>query len=167
MGPLRAPAGSTPVSGMVRLVEPGGATVWLVAQVPEAADARVLKELGLAAVAVEQPNDTARMLAAGLRCCWADPLDAPWPGVDVPGDMVIGVFRELTGGREEASQHRAAVAALRRLHAAGWLLFDEVAWRVRLGPRVALWSPADLSVLRQLWRSMTPPPPGPGRGDAE
>jgi hypothetical protein len=78
----------------------------------------------------------------------------------------MGLFRELTGGREEAAQHRAAMAALRRLHAAGWLLFDEAAWRVRLGPRVALWSAADLSVLRQLWRSMTPPT-APERGDAE
>jgi hypothetical protein len=60
---------------MLKLNEPGDAGVsWLVPQVPTDADARVLAEIGLPGPLLEQPNDTTRMLAAVLRCCWADPL---------------------------------------------------------------------------------------------
>jgi hypothetical protein len=153
-GPYRVPAGSAPVPGTERLVEPGGALVWLVPQVPDSADARVLRELTIDAVPVDQPNDTARMLAACLRCCWPEPDDPPWPGVPVARSAVIALFRELTAGREADAQHRAAVAAVSRLTVSGWLLEDGA---VRLGPRVALWSAADRTVLRQLWHSMPRP----------
>jgi hypothetical protein len=136
---------------------PEANTAWLVPQVPETADARVLAELGLAGPLLEQPNDTARLLAAVLRCCWEDPLAPLWPGATVPSAPVLAVFGELTGPRDEMAHRRSAVAALRRLDQAGWLRWDEDADTIRLGPRVALWSASDLTTLRQLWRSM----PGP------
>jgi hypothetical protein len=145
---------------MIRLAEPDGfdgPAAWLVPQVPESADARVLAELGLAGPLLEQPNDTARMLAACLRCCWADPLQSPWPGAPAASADVLAVFRDLTGPRDDAAHRRSAVAALRRLDQAGWLLRDEPAGAIRLGPRVALWTSSDQSVLRQLWRSISPP----------
>jgi hypothetical protein len=145
---------------MIRLAEPDGfdgPAAWLVPQVPESADARVLAELGLTGPLLEQPNDTARMLAACLRCCWADPLQPPWPGQAAASADVLAVFRDLTGLREEAAHRRSAVAALRRLDQAGWVLRDAPADAIRLGPRVALWTTSDLSVLRQLWRSISAP----------
>jgi hypothetical protein len=128
-----------------------------VPQVPEAADARVLAEMGLPGPLLEQPNDTARMLAAVLRCCWEDPLTPVWPGVSAGSGPVLAVFGAVTGPRDEAAHRRAAVAALRRLDQAGWVRWDEPAGTVRLGPRVALWGSGDLTTLRQLWRSIQPP----------
>jgi hypothetical protein len=156
-GPLPSRPGAGVPAGMIRLAEPDGSGAWLVPQVPESADARVLAELGLAGPLLEQPNETARMLAACLRCCWADPLTPPWPGRPAASADVLAVFREVTGPRDDAAHRRSAVAALRRLHQAGWVLRDEPAGTVRLGPRVALWSTSDLSTLRQLWRSMPDP----------
>jgi hypothetical protein len=155
VGPLRVPAGTPAPAGMLRLPEAN--TSFLVPQMPETADARVLAELGLAGPLLEQPNDTARLLAAVLRCCWEDPLAPIWPGVTVPSAPVLAVFGEVTGPRDEMAHRRSAVAALRRLDQAGWLRWDETADTIRLGPRVALWSGSDLTTLRQLWRSM----PGP------
>ena len=156
-GPLRVPAGSAAPDGMIKLAEPGGAAAWLVPQVPETADARVLAEMGLPGPPLEQPNDTARMLAAVLRSCWADPLGPVWPGAPAGSGAVLAVFREVTGPRDEAAHRRSAVAALRRLDQAAWVCWDEAAGTVRLGPRVALWSRSDLTTLRQLWRSIQIP----------
>ncbi|MGA2828891.1 MAG: hypothetical protein ABSF03_22575 [Streptosporangiaceae bacterium] len=167
-GPLRVPAGTPAPAGMIKLpdaggAEPGGpgpaspASAWLVPRVPETADARVLAEMGLPGPLLEQPNDTARMLAAVLRCCWEDPLAPVWPGVSAGSGPVLAVFREVTGPRDDAAHRRAAVAALRRLDQAGWARWDEPAGTVRLGPRVALWSSGDLATLRQLWRSIQAP----------
>ena len=155
-GPLRSQPGAPVPAGMIRLADPDGSAAWLVPQVPESADARVLAELGLTGPLLEQPNDTARMLAACLRCCWADPLQPPWPGQPAASADVLAVFGDLTGPRDEAAHRRSAVAALRRLDQAGWVLRDEPPDAIRLGPRVALWTTSDLSVLRQLWRSISP-----------
>jgi hypothetical protein len=116
----------------------------------------VLKELNLTGIAVDHPNDTARMLAASLRCCWPEPTDPLWPGIPASSSTVIALFRELTAGRDPEAQHRAAVAAVGRLEGSGWLLADDRD-TLRLGPRVALWSAADLTVLRQLWHAMPRP----------
>jgi len=156
-GPFRVPAGAHTPGGMLRLPEPSGDGAWVVSQVPETADARVLAEMGLVGPLLEQPNDTARLLAAVLRCCWEDPLAPVWPGLTVPSAPALGVFGEVTGPRDEMAHRRSAVAGLRRLDQAGWLQWDEAADTIRLGPRVALWSISDLTTLRQLWRSM----PGP------
>jgi hypothetical protein len=161
-GPLRVPAGTPAPAGMLRLPEPSGDGAWLVPQVPETADTRVLAELGLAGPLLEQPNDTARLLAAVLRCCWEDPLAAIWPGTSAGSAAVLAVFGELTGPRDEMAHRRSAVAALRRLDQAGWLLWDETGDTIRLGPRVALWSGSELTTLRQLWRSMPEPASLPG-----
>ena len=75
--------------------------------------------------------------------------------------MFALVFRAITG-RDEITSNRAVVAAIRRLGAAGWLLWDEPSQAVRLGPRVASWSPAELSTLRELWRMLPFPAAGDG-----
>jgi hypothetical protein len=160
-GPLRVPAGTAAPEGLVRLVEPDAAAVWLLAVPPEQAGGGALEELGLAGPVVEQPNDTARLLAAVVRCCWGDPTASPWPGVVAQWSAVTSVFRAFAD-RDEGAFLRAAVAAVRRLHGAGWVLWDEPARLVRLGPRVASWSAADLTVLRELYRQLPAPTPPPG-----
>ena len=122
-GPLPVPARTPAPAGMIKLTGPGGS--WLVPRVPESADARVLAEMGLPGPLLEQPNDTARMLAAVLRCCWEDPLTPVWPGGSAGSGPVLAVFRAVTGPRDEAAHRRAAVAALRRLDQAGWVRWDE------------------------------------------
>lgn len=154
-GPLQVPAGTPAPEGLLRLAEPGG-TVWLLAVPPEQAGGGALEELGLPGTLVEQPNDTARLLAAVVRCCWEDPTAPIWPGRTVPWAAVLSVFREYAD-RDEGAFARAAVAAVRRLHGSGWVRWDERARLVHLGPRVASWSAADLTVLRELYRQM----PGP------
>jgi hypothetical protein len=49
------------------------------------------------------------------------------------------------------------------LHGAGWVLWDERAAVVRLGPRAGGWIAADLTVLRELHRTLPPPEPEPER----
>jgi hypothetical protein len=170
-GPLRVAPGTIAPTALQRLAEPDGSAVWLLAVPPEQAGGGALDEQGLAGPLVEQPNDTARLLAAVVRCCWDDPAGAIWPGVSAPWAAVTSVFREFAD-RDEGAFLRAAVAAVRRLHGAGWVLWDERARQVRLGPRVAAWSAADLTVLREVYRQMpaprVEPPPAPGQpeGDA-
>jgi hypothetical protein len=165
-GPILASPGEASPAGMMRLVDPDGGAVWLVPQVPDTADVRVLAELGLPAPTVEQPNDTARMLAACLRCCWDDPLGSPWPGTSSSTDRVLALFRKVAGSREEAAYQRAGTGALRRLDQTRWVLHDESGGSIRMGPRVVLWSTSDLTGLRQLWRSMpVPEARQPGSGE--
>jgi hypothetical protein len=137
---------------MRRLVEADAAGVWLLPLVPEGAGPTVLDELGLAATAVEQPNDTARALAACLRCCWSEPSGWPWPGVPASWAQVSSVFRMITDNRDERYSNIALVAGVRRLAGSGWLRWSESTREVRLGPRVAAWSDPELSTLRELWR---------------
>lgn len=164
-GPQRAEPSSAFPPGMTRLPEPGVTAVWLLPSLPAGAGPGVTDELGVPAVAVDQPNDTARVLAACLRCCWAEPSGPVWPGIPASRAAVASVFRGITG-RDEKTSDGAALAAIRRLDAAGWLLWDEPGQSVRLGPRVASWSAADLSTLRELHR-MLPSPAAGGRPGAE
>jgi hypothetical protein len=154
-GPQRVEANSAFPAGMLRLVESDATAVWLLAVVPDGAHPSVAEELGLPAVAVEQPNDTARVLAACLRTCWAEPSGPMWPGVPASKDEITSVFKKITT-RDEIAANRAVMAAIRRLAIAGWLLWDEPGQTVRLGPRVAAWGPAELSSLRELWRMLPP-----------
>lgn len=150
-GPQRVAPSSAFPAGMRRLVEPDATAVWLLPVVPDGARPSVSEELGLPVLAVEQPNDTARVLAACLRCCWAEPTGPMWPGAPASKDDVAAVFREITN-RDETASNRALIGAIRRLAGAGWLLWDEPGQTVRLGPRVAAWRSAELSALRELWR---------------
>lgn len=155
-GPQRVEPGTAFPVGMARLAEPGVTAVWLLPSFPDGGAPSVADELGIPTVAVDQPNDTARALAACLRCCWPELSGPVWPGVPASKDDVAAVFRGITG-RDETASNRALVAAIRRLDAAGWLLWDEPGKAVRLGPRVASWSPAELSTLRELWRILPSP----------
>lgn len=130
---------------------------WVLPSVPEGAGAHVLGELGVDTPAVDQPNETARVLGAAVRCCWHDPDGPVWPGRTVPFAAVRAVFGGLAE-RDAAFVHRACLAAVRRLHAAGWLLWHERARTVAPGPRTATWTPADLTVLREMYRRVPPPP---------
>jgi hypothetical protein len=162
-GPQRVAPSSAFPAGMQRLVEPDVTAVWLLAVLPEGARPSVSEELGLPVIAVEHPNDTARVLAACLRCCWVEPTGPMWPGVSASRDEVAAMFGEITNRDKDAS-NRALLAAIRRLAGAAWLLWDEPGQTVRLGPRVAAWGSADLSALRELWR-MLPSAVDIGRSD--
>jgi hypothetical protein len=162
-GPRKVAPSGAAVPGMARLVEPGAEAVWVVPVLPEGARPSVLAELGLPELMVEQPNDTARVLAACLRCCWTDPAGPLWPASSAPYARVASVFAQVNE-RDPAALHRALLAGVRRLAGAGWLLFDEAEQTVRLGPRVAGWESTDFSVLRELWRLMPAPAPGGGSG---
>jgi hypothetical protein len=164
-GPQRVAPSSAFPAGMLRLVEPDARAVWLLTVVPEGARPSVSEELGLSVLAVEHPNDTARVLAACLRCCWAEPTGPMWPGRPASKDEVAAVFGKITN-RDEAASNIALLAAIRRLAGAAWLLWDELGQTVRLGPRVAVWGSADLSALRELWR-MLPSSADIGRSDVE
>jgi hypothetical protein len=155
-GPQLVSAGTGTPPGLIRLAEPDSTSVWLLPFLPYGSGPGVLDELDLPRPVLEHPNDTARVLAAALRCCWPDPSGPLWPGVSAPFAAVAGTFEALTG-RGEAASHPAVVAALRRLSGAAWLLWDDQARTVRLGPRVATWPPAELSTLRELWRSLPAP----------
>ncbi|HET9657160.1 MAG TPA: hypothetical protein VFP72_17540 [Kineosporiaceae bacterium] len=157
-GPVRQPAGTPAPEGFLRLLESHAGAVWLLPEVPEGAGPAAVGELGLSGPVVEQPNDTARVLAVAVRCCWTDPDGPLWPGRAAPFAAVTAVFRGFAG-RDEESVHRSCLAAVRRLHSSGWLLWDERARTLRLGPRTATWSQADLTVLRELCRRLPAPPP--------
>ncbi|MGH3155260.1 MAG: hypothetical protein ACRDNF_01590 [Streptosporangiaceae bacterium] len=158
-GPQLVDAGDPTPPGLVRLAEPGSSRVWLTPVLPNGAGPAVLDELDLPRPVLEQPNDTARVLAAALKSCWPDPSGPLWPGATAPFGQVLATFEALTG-RDEVVSHRAVVGALRRLSWSGWLLWDEEARTVRLGPRVATWPAAELSTLRELWRSIPVAPEG-------
>jgi len=156
LGPALSPAGTPAPDGFLRLPDPDSGEVWLLPAHPGTAGPWVLDELGLAGPTVEQPNETARLLAAVVRCCWPDPEAEIWPGQDADWETVLSVYRTF-GDRDELVLHRAAIGSVRRLHSAGWVLWDEDRRVVRLGPRCGTWVSADLTVLRELWRNLAAP----------
>ncbi|OKI24719.1 hypothetical protein A6A25_34505 [Saccharothrix sp. CB00851] len=119
----------------------------------------MLRELRMQVLPVEFPNETSRVLAAALRCCWTDIQGSPWPGRPATMREVLDVVDQLTPGRGEEVLHRFGVGALRRLNASRWLDIDDDAQRVCLGPRVATWPDQDLPVLRELCRELPLPRP--------
>ncbi|HEX4063391.1 MAG TPA: hypothetical protein VHY58_20450 [Streptosporangiaceae bacterium] len=155
-GPQLVDADGPTPPGLMRLAEPGGSRVWLTTVLPGGAGPAVLDELDLPRPVLEQPNDTARVLAAVLKSCWLDPSGPLWPGATAPFGQIVATFEALTG-HDEVVSHRAVVAAVRRLSWSGWLLWDEQTRTVRLGPRVATWAATELSTLRELWRSIPVP----------
>ncbi len=93
-------------------------------------------------------------LAACLRCCWPDPAEPLYPGGTA---AETAVFRALDRLRSPASGpepgevgkgvHSSRRSALRILRACGFLEPDAGDGVIRLGPTVALWTPADISEL--------------------
>jgi hypothetical protein len=158
LGPTRYPPGTPAPEGFLRLVEPDADAVWLLPALPTTAGPWVLDELELPGPLVDHPNDTGRMLAAVVRCCWPDPTGPIWPGSAAVWTDVISVYRTF-GDRDETALRRASIAAVRRLNGAGWVLWDEPAAAVRLGPRCGGWTTADLTVLRELYRHLPAPEP--------
>jgi hypothetical protein len=165
-GPQRVAPGAATAAGLRRLVEADAQAVWLLADPPESAGPAVLQEYGLPALSMTDSRGTLRVLAACLRCCWTDPGADIWPGRVAGVEEIAVVFTRLVPGRDPLTRHRTLVAGLRRLAAAGWLLFDETGAAVRVGPKVASWTTLELSTLRELWR-MVPAGerPAAGQGD--
>lgn len=91
--------------------------------------------------------------AACLRACWADADEHPFPGRDVTERQVLAALAALgplTGPSPDGALavERHQKGALRKLREAGLLDRDEAA--VRLGPRAAVWSDAQLGELRAI-----------------
>jgi len=110
---------------------------------------------------LDRPGQARRVFAAALRCCWRRLDDAPWPGETAAIAEVLEVYTAMTRGDAELMR-RWAVGDLRRLADTGWLLRDEEAGTVRLGPRVVLWAEESLGSLRDLIRRL--PQPGETHG---
>jgi hypothetical protein len=64
----------------------------------------------------------------------------------------------MRGRPEQSSDLTLIIGSLRRLHATQWLLWDEKAGEVRLGPRVITWGPTQLASLREICRILPDPP---------
>lgn len=151
-GPQRVSPGEATPDGLRRLVEADARAVWLLPELPDPAGPAVLQEYALPALSMTDPRGTLRVLAACLRCCWADPGADIWPGRPAELATVEGVFGRLVPGRDPLTRRRTLTGGLRRLAGAGWLLVDDEQATVRLGPRVASWSALELTTLRELWR---------------
>ena len=159
-GPLEVEPDTPAVAGLTRAASPDGSTVWLVPTLPSGAGHTVLEELGTPPVAVEQPNETARVLAICVTCCWTDRSGPAWPGSTGTLAQIRSVYAAMRGRPEQPSDLTLIIGSLRRLHATHWLLWNEKAGEVRLGPRVITWTPTDQSTLRDLCRHL-PDPPSP------
>jgi hypothetical protein len=125
---------------------------------PDGAGHGLLEELGTPPVAVEQPNETARVLAICVTCCWPDRSGPAWPGVIGTLAQIKAVYAGLRGRSEQSSDLTLIIGSLRRLHATSWLIWNEKAGEVRLGPRVVAWGPNQLAGLREICRILPDPP---------
>lgn len=157
-GPLLVSPDTSAVSGLTRAAEPDGSAVWMLPTMPDGAGHSVLEELGMPPVAVEMPNETARILAICVACCWPDRSGSAWPGVVGTLTQVKAVYAGLRGRPEQSSDLTLIIGSLRRLHATSWLIWDEKPGEVRLGPRVIAWGPSQLTGLREVCRILPDPP---------
>jgi hypothetical protein len=157
-GPLQVAPDTPAVAGLTRAAEPDGSTVWMLPTLPDGAGPGVLEELGTFPVAVEQPNETARVLAICVTCCWVDRSGPAWPGITGTLAQVKSVYAGLRGRREQSSDLTVIIGSLRRLHATSWLIWNEKAGEVRLGPRVVAWDSTQLAGLREVCRILPDPP---------
>jgi hypothetical protein len=157
-GPLQVTPDTPAVAGLTRAAEPDGRTVWMLPTLPEGSGHGVLEELGTPPVAVEQPNETARVLAICVTCCWPDRSGPAWPGVTGTLAQIKAVYAGLRGRPEQSSDLTLIIGSLRRLHATSWLIWNEKAGEVRLGPRVVAWGPNQLAGLREVCRILPDPP---------
>ncbi|WP_432938384.1 hypothetical protein ACQPXM_27135 [Kribbella sp. CA-253562] len=157
-GPVKVPVDTPPVAGLARAVEPDGSGVWMVPTLPAGAGHGVLEELGAPPVAVEMPNETARVLSICVACCWVERDGPAWPGVTGTLAQIKAVYAGMRGRREQSSDLTLIIGSLRRLHATSWLLWDEKVGEVRLGPRTISWGPSQLAGLREVCRILPDPP---------
>jgi len=164
-GPLLVPPGVPAPEGFRRLVEPGAGVAWWVPVGPDAVTPAALRDLRLGLPTLDHRNEASRVLAVCLRCCWTDLAAEPWPGREVAVAAVLAMLAELLPTRLPQTHNRFAVEAFRQLTDSGWLRWDERAGTVRLGPRVATWSAAELEALRELCRTMPPAPAEAARPD--
>ncbi|MFI7067841.1 hypothetical protein ACIBL3_43080 [Kribbella sp. NPDC050124] len=158
-GPLEVEPDTPAVAGLTRATSQDGSTVWLVPTLPSGAGHTVLEEMGTPPVAVEQPNETARVLSICVACCWTDRSGPAWPGSVGTLAQVRSVYAGMRGRPEQSSDLTLIIGSLRRLHATHWLLWNEKSAEVRLGPRTVTWTATDLSTLRDLCRHLPDPPP--------
>ena len=130
-GPQRILPGGPAPAGMLRLPEPDGSGAWLLPVLPDNASAAVLDELGLPGHVLEHPNDTARVLAACVRCCWADPAGPLWPGVGramgAGGRGVRGYRQPGRGGVSPRAARGSAAAGQVQMAAMGRRSTDDPA----------------------------------------
>lgn len=92
-------------------------------------------------------------MAACVRGCWPDPTFPLYPGIPADVEAIhaaVAAFRSLApkvpSGFGLSASSRGAVRTLR---VCGLLADDGGDRMVRLGPQVALWSRADVAVLRE------------------
>ncbi|WP_232385114.1 hypothetical protein [Actinomadura violacea] len=135
-----------------------GDRVWLLPVWPDGATPALLDEYQTAPMPLDRAGQARRVLAAALRCCWTRLDDAPWPGTRATVAAVLDVYAGMSRGDADLAR-RWATGELRRLADTGWLLLDEKAGGVRLGPRVSLWAEHTLSSLRALLHRLPEPPP--------
>ncbi|MFG1943077.1 hypothetical protein [Nonomuraea sp. NPDC048826] len=152
-GPLRLGPGLPAPAGMTRLSSPDSTglalPVW-----PDGATPSLLEEHQVAPMPVERSGETRRVLAAVLKCCWADHSADPWPGEPAPLERILDTYRALIG-RTDDLMRNWAIGALRRLHDSAWaVLADGI---VSLGPRCALWPVESHAVLKDLVRRIPEP----------
>ncbi|WP_246342786.1 hypothetical protein [Actinomadura verrucosospora] len=134
-----------------------GDRVWLLPVWPDGATPALLEEYQTAPMPLDRAGQARRVLAAALRCCWTRLDDAPWPGTRATVAAVLDVYAGMSRGDADLAR-RWATGELRRLADTGWLLLDEKAGGVRLGPRVSLWAEHTLSSLRALLHRLPEPP---------
>lgn len=154
-GPVAVPVADPVPHGMATAAD--GPQVWLLPVWPDGATPATLAEYDTAPVPMERAGTARRVLAAVLRCCWTELDTAPWPGRTAAIADVLEVYLAMTRGDADLMR-RWAVGDLRRLADSGWLLLEEEAGAVRLGPRTATWPEEGLNSLRDLVRRL---PGGP------
>jgi hypothetical protein len=157
-GPQLVSPDTPAVAGLTRAAEPDGSSVWMVPTLPDGAGHGVLEELGMPPVAVEQPNETARVLSICVTCCWPDRNGPAWPGIVGTLTQIKAVYSGMRGRPEQPSDLTLIIGSLRRLHATSWLIWDEKAAEVRLGPRTITWTTRGLTALREVCRILPDPP---------
>ncbi|MFC5819794.1 helix-turn-helix domain-containing protein [Nonomuraea harbinensis] len=152
-GPLRLGPGAPAPAGMTRLSGPDSSgmalPVW-----PDGVTPSLLEEHQVPPMPVERAGETRRVLAAVLKCCWADHSADPWPGEPAPLERVLDTYRALIG-RTDDLMRNWAIGALRRLHDSAWVVV--AGGIVSLGPRCALWPVESHAVLKDLVRRIPEP----------
>lgn len=128
--------------------KPGIALGWRAGDEPPVLDEPLYEICRQATVSVQLT------LAACLRCCWPDPAEPLYPGVAA---TEADVFRALDNLRAPASGpepgeaskgvHSSRKSALRILRACVFLEPATEDGMIRLGPAIALWTPAEIAEL--------------------